>query len=161
MNVREDGMKKLSDWLNEYSESHQNTLNKTIHWICVPSIVFSIVLLLWSIPSPGILTDFGLNYAYVVMFLAVFYYVLLSPTLAIGMALIFSLMGFFAQAIQLSSPIPVWSIGLIVFAIAWIGQFYGHHVEGKKPSFLKDIQFLFIGPIWLLQFIYKRVGIPL
>ena len=154
-------MKKLSDWLNEYSESHQNTLNKTIHWICVPSIVFSIVLLLWSIPSPGILTDFGLNYAYVVMFLAVFYYVLLSPTLAIGMALIFSLMGFFAQAIQLSSPIPVWSIGLIVFAIAWIGQFYGHHVEGKKPSFLKDIQFLFIGPIWLLQFIYKRVGIPL
>ena len=161
MNVREDGMKKLSDWLNEYSESHQNTLNKTIHWICVPSIVFSIVLLLWSIPSPGILTDFGLNYAYVVMFLAVFYYVLLSLTLAIGMALIFSLMGFFAQAIQLSSPIPVWSIGLIVFAIAWIGQFYGHHVEGKKPSFLKDIQFLFIGPIWLLQFIYKRVGIPL
>ncbi len=161
MNVREDGMKKLSDWLNEYSESHQNTLNKTIHWICVPSIVFSIVLLLWSIPSPGILTDFGLNYAYVVMFLAVFYYVLLSPTLAIGMALIFSLMGFFAQAIQLSSPIPVWSIGLIVFAIAWIGQFYGHHVEGKKPSFLKDIQFLLIGPIWLLQFIYKRVGIPL
>jgi uncharacterized membrane protein YGL010W len=161
LNVREDGMKKLSDWLNEYSESHQNTLNKTIHWICVPSIVFSIVLLLWSIPSPGILTDFGLNYAYVVMFLAVFYYVLLSPTLAIGMALIFSLMGFFAQAIQLSSPIPVWSIGLIVFAIAWIGQFYGHHVEGKKPSFLKDIQFLLIGPIWLLQFIYKRVGIPL
>jgi uncharacterized membrane protein YGL010W len=154
-------MKKLSDWLNEYSESHQNTLNKTSHWICVPSIVFSIVLLLWSIPSPGILTDFGLNYAYVVMFLAVFYYVLLSPTLAIGMALIFSLMGFFAQAIQLSSPIPVWSIGLIVFAIAWIGQFYGHHVEGKKPSFLKDIQFLLIGPIWLLQFIYKRVGIPL
>ncbi len=154
-------MKKLSDWLNEYSESHQNTLNKTIHWICVPSIVFSIVLLLWSIPSPGILTDFGLNYAYVVMLLAVFYYVLLSPTLAIGMALIFSLMGFFAQAIQLSSPIPVWSIGLIVFAIAWIGQFYGHHVEGKKPSFVKDIQFLLIGPIWLLQFIYKRVGIPL
>ena len=154
-------MKKLSDWLNEYSESHQNTLNKTIHWICVPSIVFSIVLLLWSIPSPSILTHFGLNYAYVVMFLAVFYYVLLSPTLAIGMALIFSLMGFFAQAIQLSSPIPVWSIGLIVFAIAWIGQFYGHHVEGKKPSFLKDIQFLLIGPIWLLQFIYKRVGIPL
>jgi len=47
-----------------------------------------------------------------------------------------------------------------VFVAAWIGQFYGHKVEGKKPSFFKDLQFLLIGPAWLLHFIYKRLGIP-
>jgi uncharacterized membrane protein YGL010W len=46
-----------------------------------------------------------------------------------------------------------------IFIIAWIGQFYGHNIEGKKPSFLKDIQFLLIGPMWLMSFIYKKWGI--
>jgi uncharacterized membrane protein YGL010W len=55
---------------------------------------------------------------------------------------------------------PLWVISLIIFFVAWIGQFYGHKVEGKKPSFLKDIQFLLIGPAWLMHFIYKRLGIP-
>lgn len=37
-----------------------------------------------------------------------------------------------------------------IFVVAWIAQFYGHHVEGKKPSFFADLQFLMIGPLWLL-----------
>jgi uncharacterized membrane protein YGL010W len=40
-----------------------------------------------------------------------------------------------------------------------VGQFIGHKIEGKKPSFFKDILFLLIGPLWLLSFIYKKVGI--
>jgi uncharacterized membrane protein YGL010W len=47
-----------------------------------------------------------------------------------------------------------------IFILAWLGQFYGHYLEGKKPSFLKDIQFLLIGPAWLLSFIFKKLGIP-
>jgi uncharacterized membrane protein YGL010W len=50
---------------------------------------------------------------------------------------------------------------LILFAVSWVAQFYGHKIEGKKPSFLKDIQFLLIGPAWLMSFIYKKIGIPL
>ena len=46
-----------------------------------------------------------------------------------------------------------------IFVIAWIGQFIGHKIEGKKPSFLEDLQFLMVGPAWLLSFIYKKVGI--
>lgn len=45
---------------------------------------------------------------------------------------------------------------VIIFTIAWIGQFIGHKIEGKKPSFLEDIQYLLIGPAWLLHFIYKN-----
>ena len=48
---------------------------------------------------------------------------------------------------------------LIIFVIAWIGQFIGHKIEGKKPSFFEDIQFLLIGPAWLLSFIYNKLGI--
>ncbi len=55
---------------------------------------------------------------------------------------------------------PLWVISLAIFFVAWVGQFYGHKVEGKKPSFFKDIQFLLIGPAWLMHFIYKRLGIP-
>ena len=53
-----------------------------------------------------------------------------------------------------------WIIYLSIFVITWIFQFIGHKIEGKKPSFLKDLQFLLIGPIWLLHFILKKIGIP-
>ena len=56
--------------------------------------------------------------------------------------------------------LDLWAISLIIFALAWVFQFIGHHIEGKKPSFLKDIQFLMIGPAWLMHFIYKKLHIP-
>jgi uncharacterized membrane protein YGL010W len=40
--------------------------------------------------------------------------------------------------------------------LAWIGQFYGHKIEGKKPSFLKDLEFLLIGPLWVIQKVGKK-----
>jgi uncharacterized membrane protein YGL010W len=57
--------------------------------------------------------------------------------------------------------LPLWAVSIGVFVAAWIGQFYGHNVEGQKPSFLKDLQFLMIGPAWLMSFIYKKMGIAL
>ena len=56
---------------------------------------------------------------------------------------------------------PLWIFSVIIFVIAWTGQFIGHKIEGKKPSFIKDIQFLLIGPAWLLSFIYKKIGIQI
>ena len=54
---------------------------------------------------------------------------------------------------------PLWIISLYIFVIAWIGQFIGHKIEGKKPSFFQDLQFLLIGPAWLLSFVYNKIGI--
>jgi hypothetical protein len=67
-------------------------------------------------------------------------------------------LNYLSLQVQETSSYPTWAIGLGVFAIAWIGQFFGHHIEGKKPSFLKDIQFLLIGPVWLMHFIYNKIG---
>ena len=56
---------------------------------------------------------------------------------------------------------PLWLISVIIFILSWAGQFYGHKIEGKKPSFFKDIQFLMIGPLWLLSKLYKKIGISI
>jgi uncharacterized membrane protein YGL010W len=158
-------MRKIDALLSEYGESHQNATNKSIHWICVPLIFFSIVGLIASIPASGVQRVLGegnpyANWAGVVLILVLVYYLSLSIPLSIGMMLFGALCLFLANQISLLNIAPLWLVCVIIFVVAWIGQFYGHKVEGKKPSFLKDIQFLLIGPAWLMHFIYKRLGIP-
>lgn len=138
-------MKTLHAWLDEYAESHQNPVNKTIHWICVPLITFSVLGMLWAL-SPWI----------AVLFTAVAgaFYVRLSLPLALGMLVLAAGMLIVASAL----PHPFWT-SLVIFVVAWVGQFYGHYVQGQRPSFFKDLEFLLVGPIWLLNFVYQRVGI--
>jgi uncharacterized membrane protein YGL010W len=157
-------MRKIDLLLAEYGESHQNATNKTIHWICVPLIFFSVIGLIASIPAyplQVLLGDFNpyANWATVVFILTIAYYLSLSVPLAIGMAF-FGIFCLMLVRIISMMDIPLWLMSLIIFVVAWIGQFYGHKIEGKKPSFLKDIQFLLIGPAWLMHFIYKSLGIP-
>jgi uncharacterized membrane protein YGL010W len=157
-------MRKIDALLSEYGESHQNSTNKAIHWICVPLIFFSIVGLIASIPAGPIQAILGegnpyANWATVILIFVTAYYATLSVSLTFGMAL-FGLACIMAIQFIASLGQPVWLVSIIIFVLAWIGQFYGHKVEGKKPSFLKDIQFLLIGPAWLMHFIYKQLGIP-
>lgn len=152
-------MRTIQTWLDEYGESHRNPTNKLVHWICVPTIFFSITGLLYAIKLPiELWSDYPLNVAHVVLALVLMYYLRLSVPLALGMTL-FALGCFWlANAIEVSGlNLPITCVAL--FVLAWIGQFWGHKVEGKKPSFLKDIQFLMIGPAWLMSFIYRRLGI--
>lgn len=156
------GMKTIHQWLSEYGESHQNKINKTIHWICVPLIMFSLVGLLWSIPTPEVIDNFGfpINFGTLLMLFALLYYLTLSVPLTFGMLLIVSGIVFGNYYLEKIGNPSLWLISLIIFALAWVGQFIGHNIEGKKPSFLKDLLFLLIGPLWLLSFIYKRFKIP-
>jgi uncharacterized membrane protein YGL010W len=153
-------MKTIDQWLNEYGESHQNKTNKTIHWICIPHIFWSIVALLYSVDLHFTLINIPLTLAHVALFFVLIYYVRLSSSLAIGMmvfALLCLTMCNFLQMIGLS----LWLVAIMVFVAAWIGQFVGHHIEGKKPSFLKDLQFLLIGPAWLMADLFRKWGIAL
>jgi len=152
-------MRTVNEWLQEYGESHQNETNKSIHWICVPAIFLSITGLLYSIKLPWDINGLTVNVAMVVILLVTFYYLRLSAALGIGMFFFGLACLAICQAIELYVPLSLWLVSIIIFALAWIGQFYGHHVEGKKPSFLKDLQFLLIGPMWLMSFIYKKMGV--
>lgn len=151
-------MPTLNEWLHAYGESHQNETNKRVHWICVPAIFWSIVALLYSIKLP-VIEGFSWNVAMPVMLLVVLYYARLSATLWIGMLLFGAACLAICDLLERQDFVPLWAIAVMVFVVAWIGQFWGHQVEGKKPSFLKDIQFLLIGPAWLMHFIYRKIGI--
>lgn len=152
-------MKTLETWLSEYGESHQNSLNKAIHWLCIPLIFFSVVGLLYLIELPFEVTSgLKLNMAMVALLLVTLYYMVLSKTLWIGMMLFAAVCVAVCYQIKMAA-LPLGWISLAVFVVAWIFQFYGHKVEGKKPSFIKDLQFLMIGPAWLMSFLYKKAGL--
>lgn len=150
----------IQTWLDEYGESHRNPTNKLVHWICVPSIFLSITGLLYSLKLGILLTPtLELNVAMIVLLLVILYYFRLSVPLAFGM-LLFSLLCFWlCQLIETRAAWPLWQVSVALFVAAWVGQFWGHKIEGKKPSFLKDLQFLMIGPAWLMHFIYRKLGI--
>lgn len=155
--------KKTADqWFNEYGESHQNTFNEVVHWICVPAIVLSLIALLWSIPVPQPVREISpyLNFGTLMIVVSLLFYLRLSIPLAVGMLLFSALTIGIIVAYNQAGLWPLWAAALTVFVVAWIGQFIGHKIEGKKPSFFKDLQFLLIGPIWLLHFVYRKVGIP-
>jgi uncharacterized membrane protein YGL010W len=153
-------MRTLSQWLGEYGSSHQNPTNKLLHWICVPLIVLSLFGLLGVLPRPRALAAIApwLNWGALAATAALAYYVLLSPALTVGIALAFLAMFALLHALM-ALAYPLWLTCALIFVVAWIGQFVGHAVEGRRPSFFKDLQFLLIGPMWLVAFVYRRLGI--
>lgn len=130
-------MKTINEWFDEYSESHQNKTNKMIHWLCVPTILFSII---------GILAHFSVLLTALIVILTLIFYSRLDIVLAVAMAALIFVMAW----LILILPVGV-GFYIALFIFAWIGQFYGHKIEGKKPSFFKDLQFLLIGPIWCMD----------
>ncbi len=151
---------------DKYAESHQNPTNKLIHWICVPAIVFSLLGLVWSLPFPHLefLGRYNgyVNWASFLIAFSIYYYYRLSPVMSYLMLLVIFAMSIGVVQLEkweAAGGPAVWQVSLGIFVLAWIGQFAGHKIEGKKPSFLDDVKFLLIGPIWLLHFICKKVGL--
>jgi uncharacterized membrane protein YGL010W len=150
-------MKSLQAWFNEYAVSHQNETNIKVHLICVPAIFFSIVGLFLCIPSAAlsflphpILANWAVIMLSVIL---VFFYFRLSLKLGMQM-LLFSVFCLVANY-TISQQIPLLWFSIILFVLAWIGQFYGHKIEGKKPSFIKDLLFLLVGPAWVIHKIFR------
>jgi uncharacterized membrane protein YGL010W len=163
----QDQSRLVDVYFDKYSESHQNHTNEIIHWICVPSIVFSLFGLVWAIPFPHIeiLGQYNgyVNWASFLIAFSIYYYYKLSPILSYFMLVLimfFSAVIVTLEKMHRTSGWPqMWEVCLGIFVLAWIGQFIGHKIEGKKPSFFDDLKFLLIGPIWLLHFILKKAKI--
>lgn len=152
-------MKFTDQWLSGYGESHQNHINKLVHWICVPLIRFSIIGLYGLFPLfPSEYAAF-INWGTIFLALALFFYLRLSFAMFLGMLFMAVLIVAGNYLLLQNAPLPLWAFSFIIFALAWMGQFIGHIIEGKKPAFFKDVQFLLIGLAWLLSFIYKKLGI--
>ena len=151
----------IQQWFDLYGESHQNGTNKLIHWICVPTIFFCVIGLLASIPPAQMAYLGRIPWSKsVVAAVLMGFYLPRSLPLTVGMAAWSYACLAMSKYLQDHATWPLWTICLALFIVAWIGQFIGHRIEGKKPRFLTDLQFLLIGPAWLMGFIYRRLGIP-
>ena len=153
-------MRTVEQWFGEYGESHSNPRNELLHIICVPPIVLTVIGFIWSIPVPAAFAEISpwLNWATIAIVLSVVYYFTLSVSLGVGAAIGLGILAYLVSWLA-TLAWPLWLTCLAIFVVAWIGQFIGHHIEGKRPSFFKDVQFLLIGPIWLLSNLYRRLGI--
>ena len=146
-------MRTQQQWFDEYAESHQNKTNQLLHYICVPAIYFSIIGMLMSINTIFLQNTFSVNnplienWAFLITILVLVFYFKLSIK-TFFLMLVFSIICLVGNHF-LSQNLPLFYTSVAIFVIAWVGQFYGHHIEGKKPSFFKDLQFLLIGPPWV------------
>lgn len=147
-------MKRLEQWFSDYGQSHRHPVNIAIHKVAVPGIYLCGLALLWCLPN-GPLPS-GINWAMVAAIPVLLFYLRLSLPLFFGMA---ALTGLGLLACQWWQG-PLLLPALIGFVVLWIAQFVGHQIEGKRPSFLADLQFLLIGPAWVLASLYRRLGLP-
>jgi uncharacterized membrane protein YGL010W len=151
-------MRTFNEWMAEYGVSHKHPTNQIIHKIFVPLIMLSVIGIIWSIPTPDFFKTVPyLNWATIFSLGCLIFYISLNFLMFLGMLFLTSLMCFICQQLEYSGILLQASI--IIFLISWIFQFYGHKVEGKKPSFIQDLAFLLIGPLWVLRFFYSKVGI--
>ena len=142
----QSGTRNVDRLLERYGEFHRNPANKAIHWVCVPLIVWSVLAALWTVSPPAV---------YVTIGVMTVFYLWLSLPLALGMLGVMALMVWPLTLLGSHALI----VSIAVFVAAWIGQFIGHILEGRKPAFLEDVRSLLIGPAWLLADLYRRLGI--
>jgi len=157
-------VRSLSEFLAAYGESHQNPLNQWVHIVCVPAILISTLGLLWLVPVGQWLglaetTAFWVNGATIVAALSGLVYLKLSVGVLVLMAGWFAVSLWAILAVLEAGWSLLWT-SLVVWLVAWAVQVYGHKVEGKKPSFVEDLVFLLIGPIFVSIEFAAKLGLP-
>ncbi len=137
--------RRIDERLSHYRLSHQHPRNEAIHCVAVPVIMISLVGLLWAV-HPALMAVFLLASGV--------YYAWLSPRTLALMALW-----------TLLVLAVLWPLGeqrawvcAVAFVLAWIAQFVGHRIEGKKPSFFEDLQYLWVGPLFVADVLLRRFG---
>jgi uncharacterized membrane protein YGL010W len=154
-----DPRREVDRWLGNYAQDHRNPRNVLIHWVCVPLILWTVIAALWVVPVPAALGRTGL-WAGVAMFFAISFYLRLSRPLGFAMFAAFVLLGLITEGLYRAlGPMPLLWLAIAVFVLAWIAQFVGHQIEGKRPSFLTDLAYLLIGPAWIVAKILRKLGI--
>jgi uncharacterized membrane protein YGL010W len=138
--------RKVDHLLAHYAESHRDPRNELIHFVAIPLIMLSLLGLLFAL-HPWV--------AYVFVAASMVYYVRLSGVFLLAMA-VQSIVGLALVHAMGEYVLP---ISIVIFVGAWVAQFVGHKLEGKKPSFFEDLQYLWVGPIFVLSKLFLKLGI--
>jgi uncharacterized membrane protein YGL010W len=136
--------------LASYASVHRDWRNKATHFVGIPVIVFSLLLILslWHFE----VGDRQWTLSLAVAVVAVLGWMALDLGIGIIMGLLMAVAWYAAQALAgaLGSAQAVWIAFLALFVGGWILQFVGHHYEGKRPALIDNIFQAFIGPMFLV-----------
>ena len=160
MEIVDNTLRPVDRWFANYGADHVNTTNQWLHVFCVPLIFWSIMVMLWCVPVPGTWFRAG-TWAALSMFAVWMFYWRLSKPLAFGALVFFMIISWSSRFLYPQMGAKNFLLmGISVFVVAWVGQFVGHKIEGRKPSFFTDLTYLLIGPAWVLAKLFKKLGIP-
>lgn len=154
-------MRTADFWLDRYSRHHRQRLNRVLHAVAVPLAVLGLTGLLWALPVPAAFTDISpaLNWGTAFLLAAVVYYFILSIPLAIGLLpFVLATTGILGRLDGLAPAL--WQISLTLLLAALVLQALGHLLEGGRLRVLEDLQYLMIGPVWMMAGAFRRLGIP-
>ena len=151
--------RRIDRWFAHYSDDHRNAANQRIHVFAVPLILWSVIAMLWCIPVVGSWFLPGM-WAALAMFFAWSFYFRASRKIGYGMLVVFVALAWLTRWLHDTlGTAQLLYVALAVFALAWVAQFLGHRIEGRKPSFFTDLRYLLIGPAWVLSKLYRKLGL--
>jgi len=149
-------VKTLEDQMSIYAAYHQDARNKATHFVGVPLIVFSLMILLgWVRFEAGgtVLTG-----AFVVAAVLLLYYLALDAVLGVAMCALFGAMLWLSDPLSRAPPgaSAAWFLGL--FVAGWTLQLWGHVFEGRKPALVDNLFQIFVAPIFLCAEAFFALG---
>lgn len=151
--------RRMDFLLAAYERDHRNPTNQLLHYIAVPLIYFCVVALLAEIPVPRFLRSIPGGWATIAAIPVSVYYLRRSVTAWIVMVLFTVLCVAVINLMRAYLPVPVWALALVLLLALTVVQYVGHRIEGKRPSFFADLQFLLIGPVWVFAKLLRPLGV--
>jgi hypothetical protein len=149
------------EWADRYGELKVSGARAANAWLGIPLAVGSLIGMLWSAPVPDILSASSpvINFGSLFLMASFVYYCILSIPLALG-GLLFLLAVALPSSWLTQAGLPLWPIASAIFAPALAWQLIETRRATGRLLLLRNLQYLMLGPIWLLRAAYRRVGLP-
>lgn len=146
--------------MSNYSFYHQNPINKVIHFFCIPMIVLTSMNFLDEVKlykfKKNIRKYISKNNLTLRDFIKLFYhFYYISDSLNT-----YIIMFFYLEFLEIISD--KWKVldkkwmknSIKMFIFAWLMQFLGHAIEGRRPALLESVSSAFLeAPLFSIKYL--------
>lgn len=153
--------RSLDEWADKYGALRAGGPGRVNAWLGIPLIVGSLLGILWAAPVPAVLRDASpaINYATLFLMATFVYYCILSISLGFG-GFLFLLLAVIPSVLITNAALPLAQIASSVFLVTLVWQL----VETKRATgrmlVIRNLQYLMLGPIWMLRAAFRKLGLP-
>jgi uncharacterized membrane protein YGL010W len=150
----------LDEWADRYGDLKRNGPGTLSALLGIPLIVGSLIGMLWSAPVPEALKQASpaINFATLFLIATFVYYCILS--ISLGFAGFLFLLIVTAPSVWLSRHgLPLASIASSVFFVTLVWQLIETRLATGRMRVVRNLQYLMIGPMWMLRGVYRKFGL--